>query len=50
MCIIQFELQNESGNYEYTYLYVMVNHVGTIVIENNKDNIKIQQDEELMNV
>nr|XP_012226233.1 PREDICTED: mitochondrial import inner membrane translocase subunit Tim21-like [Linepithema humile] len=38
--------ENKSGNYEYTYLYVTVNHVGTIVIE---DNIKIQQDEELMN-
>ncbi|XP_067213640.1 mitochondrial import inner membrane translocase subunit Tim21-like isoform X2 [Linepithema humile] len=41
--------ENESGNYEYTYLYVTVNHVGTIVIEDHKDNIKIQQDEELLN-
>lgn len=41
--------ENKSGDYEYTYLYVSVNHVGTIVIEDNKSNVKIHQDEELIN-
>ncbi|XP_018350364.1 PREDICTED: mitochondrial import inner membrane translocase subunit Tim21 isoform X2 [Trachymyrmex septentrionalis] len=37
--------ENTSGNYEYSYLYVMVNHVGTIVIEDNQDTTKTRQDD-----
>ncbi|XP_070512005.1 mitochondrial import inner membrane translocase subunit Tim21 isoform X2 [Cardiocondyla obscurior] len=36
--------ENASGNYEYSYLYVTVNHVGTIVIEDNQVTSKTQQD------
>ncbi|XP_071559792.1 mitochondrial import inner membrane translocase subunit Tim21 [Temnothorax nylanderi] len=38
--------ENASGNYEYSYLYVTVNHVGTIVIEDNQDTSKSLQDHE----
>lgn len=43
---VQFLLQNTSGNYEYSYLYVTVNHVGTIVIEDNQGTSKTRQDHE----
>lgn len=42
----QFSLQNASGNYDYSYLYVTVNHVGTIVIEDNQGTSKTRQDHE----
>ncbi|XP_012533915.1 mitochondrial import inner membrane translocase subunit Tim21 [Monomorium pharaonis] len=38
--------ENASGGYEYSYLYVTVNHVGTIVIEDNQDTAKSQKDRE----
>lgn len=38
--------ENASGNYDYSYLYVTVNHVGTIVIEDNQDTAKTQKDYE----
>jgi len=38
--------ENASGNYEYSYLYIMVNHVGTIVIEDNQNGAKMQQGQE----
>ncbi|EGI66896.1 PREDICTED: mitochondrial import inner membrane translocase subunit Tim21 isoform X2 [Acromyrmex echinatior] len=37
--------ENAYGNYEYSYLYVMVNHVGVIVIEDNQDTTKTWQDD-----
>ncbi|XP_011863639.1 PREDICTED: mitochondrial import inner membrane translocase subunit Tim21 [Vollenhovia emeryi] len=35
--------ENASGGYEYSYLYVTVNHVGTIVVEDNQDTSKTHQ-------
>ncbi|KYN02439.1 PREDICTED: mitochondrial import inner membrane translocase subunit Tim21 [Cyphomyrmex costatus] len=37
--------ENASGNYEYSYLYVTVNYVGTIMIEDNQDTVKTRQDD-----
>ncbi|KAL6256483.1 hypothetical protein P5V15_012596 [Pogonomyrmex californicus] len=38
--------ENASGNYEYTYIYVMVNYVGTIIVEDNRDTTKMRQNQE----
>jgi len=38
--------ENASGGFEYSYLYVVVNHVGTIVIEDNQDTSKPRLDHE----
>ncbi|XP_011169577.1 mitochondrial import inner membrane translocase subunit Tim21 [Solenopsis invicta] len=38
--------ENASGSYEYSYLYVTVNHVGTIVIEDNQNTATARQDHE----